>query len=220
MALVPTQALRATTSGKVRATRYDLRGWLSLTRLYHLHDNYRWKDIIRRYALDRNGFQRLEGGLAIRAVPQMTDVCAVTVFGFFGGDQFVFAFNAVHSKSGAAICCHPRHAKISRYRPAKTIQQTHNGANLFYSALNQFNGHARSKSNPTAGAHSRRAAFHRQEHTGNLRDSACGLRTPGKNHARSCALRRKPVFKRGSDDAGRPKVSERNLACEIVKKSV
>ena len=70
------------------------------------------------------------------------------------------------------------------------------------------------ESNPTERAHSRGAAFHRQAHTGNLRNSACGLRAPDKIRARSCALRRKQPFKRGGDDAGSLKVSEHDLASE------
>ena len=38
----------------------------------------------------------------------MTDVRAVTVFRPFGGNQFVFATNAVNSKGGAAIGYHRR----------------------------------------------------------------------------------------------------------------
>jgi hypothetical protein len=48
---------RATTSGKVRAATYDLRDVAFIYALYHLRDNYRWKDIICRHGLDGDRFQ-------------------------------------------------------------------------------------------------------------------------------------------------------------------
>jgi len=49
----------------------------------------------------------------------MTDACAVTVFRFFGGNQLVFASNAVYSKGGAAIGYHRRHGNLLDTDPDK-----------------------------------------------------------------------------------------------------
>jgi hypothetical protein len=49
----------------------------------------------------------------------MTDVRAVTVFRFFGGNQLVFASNTVYSKGGAAIGYHHRHGNLLDTDPDK-----------------------------------------------------------------------------------------------------
>jgi hypothetical protein len=54
----------------------------------------------------------------------MTDVRAVTVFRPFGGNQFVFATNAVNSKGGAAIGYHRRHDSLFDADPDKTNLST------------------------------------------------------------------------------------------------
>jgi hypothetical protein len=50
----------------------------------------------------------------------MTDVRAVTVFRPFGGNQLVFATNAVNPEGGAAHGYHPRHGNLLDAVPDRT----------------------------------------------------------------------------------------------------
>jgi hypothetical protein len=59
------------------------------------------------------------GGLAVRAMPLMTNVRAVTVFRFFRGYQLVFAPNAVFAERGAATGYHRCHGDLLDTDPDK-----------------------------------------------------------------------------------------------------
>src|ERR1700686_2535107 len=69
----------------------------------------------------------------------MTDMHTIAIFRFFGGNQLIFASNAVYSKGGAAIGYHRRHGSLLNADPRqnKTYRPFKSGR-VFFSEAREF----------------------------------------------------------------------------------